>query len=215
MPQTPCPSCGAPHLDDVLAELERIRARLDVLEGQPRRPSSPATELTFLRFWSLYPRKAGKMDAARAWAQLRLADRSAALDAVARYSEIWASASEDRKTYIPYPSTWIRHRRWEDGAEEWERAAGHNRSQAPTVAPRALVGQNRTPDPTRDVDERSPEWVKETARALASPLRPEIPDDLVSAYVEWRQGKSVLPPPGWSGKLLAGWQTVRDEGAKK
>lgn len=208
MSQAHCPSCGAPPIADVLAELEQLRARVDALEGRKPVKASPATDFTFTRFWDAYPRKVGKMDAARAWAQLRLPERNAALDAVARYSTIWASAPDDRKVFIPYPSTWIRHCRWEDGEEEWKRAAlGTKAAPAPRVTA-ALVGQNRNPGPAREVTDDSPEWVRETARAIASTLRPDVPDELAAAYFDWRNGKDATPPEDWSMSLTLAWEEV-------
>ena len=67
------------------------------------------------RFWAMYPRKVDKAKAIRAWNRLR-ADRklmqtmSAALKAQIA-SEEWR---RDNGRAIPYPSTWLNNRRWED-----------------------------------------------------------------------------------------------------
>ena len=67
------------------------------------------------RFWAIYPRKVDKAKAIRAWNRLK-ADRklmqimSAALKAQ-RASEEWR---RDNGRAIPYPSTWLNNRRWED-----------------------------------------------------------------------------------------------------
>ena len=70
------------------------------------------------RFWAIYPRKVDKAKAIRAWNKLK-ADRklmqimSAALKAQ-RASEEWR---RDNGRAIPYPSTWLNNRRWEDELE--------------------------------------------------------------------------------------------------
>jgi len=66
-------------------------------------------------FWDAYPRKVGRADAERAWAQLDpdpalVAEVLAGL-ARARQSRQWA---QDRGRYIPNPANWLRGRRWED-----------------------------------------------------------------------------------------------------
>ena len=67
------------------------------------------------RFWAMYPRKVDKAKAIRAWNRLK-ADRklmqtmSAALKAQ-KASEEWR---RDNGRAIPYPSTWLNNRRWED-----------------------------------------------------------------------------------------------------
>ena len=67
------------------------------------------------RFWAIYPRKVDKAKAIRAWNKLK-ADRklmqimSAALK-TQRASEEWR---RDNGRAIPYPSTWLNNRRWED-----------------------------------------------------------------------------------------------------
>ena len=73
----------------------------------------------FERFWKLYPRKRDKLKALRAWDKLK-ADRklmqtmSAALKAQMATEE-W---QRDNGRAIPYPSTWINNRRWEDELEQ-------------------------------------------------------------------------------------------------
>lgn len=76
------------------------------------------------RFWAIYPRKVDKAKAIRAWNKLQ-ADRklmqimSAALKAQ-RASEEWR---RDNGRAIPYPSTWLNNRRWEDELEDFTPAA--------------------------------------------------------------------------------------------
>ena len=92
----------------------------------PKAPQGAAWEPEmFERFWKLYPRKRDKLKALRAWDKLK-ADRklmqtmSAALKAQMATEE-W---QRDNGRAIPYPSTWINNRRWEDELEDaGERAA--------------------------------------------------------------------------------------------
>ncbi len=73
----------------------------------------------FDRFYQLYPRKKDRAKAIRAWDRLK-ADRklmqtmSAALKAQMA-SEEW---QRDNGRAIPYPSTWLNNRRWEDETED-------------------------------------------------------------------------------------------------
>lgn len=85
----------------------------------PKAPQGAAWEpQMFERFWKLYPRKRDKLKAQRAWDKLK-ADRklmqtmSAALKAQMATEE-W---QRDNGRAIPYPSTWINNRRWEDELE--------------------------------------------------------------------------------------------------
>ena len=102
----------------------------------PKAPKGAGAEIwdkpAWDRFWAVYPRKVDKAKALRAWNKLK-ADRklmqimSAALK-TQRASEEWR---RDNGRAIPYPSTWLNNRRWEDevpaqprGAAPADRAAG-------------------------------------------------------------------------------------------
>ena len=69
----------------------------------------------FDRFWSAYPRKTAKPQAAKAFARLKpdeaLLDRMLAALAVHRQLDQW---TRDKGQFIPHPSTWLNGRRWED-----------------------------------------------------------------------------------------------------
>jgi len=88
-------------------------------EQPPKAPQGAGAEIwdkpAWDRFWAIYPRKVDKAKAIRAWNKLK-ADRklmqimSAALKAQ-RASEEWR---RDNGRAIPYPSTWLNNRRWED-----------------------------------------------------------------------------------------------------
>jgi len=70
----------------------------------------------FEKFWAAYPRKDAKVQAEKAFAKLcpneqLLADILAGIKR-AETSEQWR---KDEGKFIPYPSTWLNQRRWEDG----------------------------------------------------------------------------------------------------
>lgn len=73
----------------------------------------------FEAFWSAYPRKQAKKDAAKAWEKLNPADELQAklLAAVAlqSQSESWRAMGGK---FIPLAATWLNGERWEDGATE-------------------------------------------------------------------------------------------------
>jgi hypothetical protein len=64
-------------------------------------------------FWTAYPRKTGKAQAAKAWQKLKPADRDAALAALPEHVGFW-HRNGTATQYIPHPATWINGRRWED-----------------------------------------------------------------------------------------------------
>jgi len=91
----------------------------------------------FLSFWDLYPRKAAKGDAWKAWQMMAapkptMGQLESAIDE-AKDSKQWQA--EDGR-YIPMPSTWLRQRRWEDDDEAWKPApVGQGRQFVPNCGP--------------------------------------------------------------------------------
>lgn len=94
----------------------------------PKAPQGAGTDIwdkpAWDRFWAIYPRKVDKTKAIRAWNKLK-ADRklmqimSAALKAQSA-SEEWR---RDNGRAVPYPSTWLNNRRWEDEPTAFSPAA--------------------------------------------------------------------------------------------
>jgi hypothetical protein len=85
------------------------------------RTSSPKAlddDVVFARFWSVYPKRVGKLAARKVWTRLRpdaaLTDRIIA--GVERYAQTdqW---QRDAGRYIPNPATFLNQRRWEDEIE--------------------------------------------------------------------------------------------------
>lgn len=75
----------------------------------------PEDDPQWMRFWALYPRRAGKKNARKAWRALNpspaLVDRMIqALDWQVRQPQ-W---TKDGGAFIPYPATWLNGERWAD-----------------------------------------------------------------------------------------------------
>lgn len=70
-------------------------------------------EISFEDFYNLYPRKISRSNAEKSFKKLNKKDKSLAYDGIIKYNRFW----EENKTepqYIPYPSTWLNQKRWED-----------------------------------------------------------------------------------------------------
>lgn len=80
-------------------------------------------EMRFTRFWAQYPKKVAKVDARKAFMRLNPDDEllGVMLSALERHkaSEGW---TKDGGRFIPYPSTWINQRRWEDEIDAAEKS---------------------------------------------------------------------------------------------
>ena len=72
---------------------------------------------SFDEFWKLYPKKVGKAQAEKAWKKLKVDE--ALFDTMKKAIECQKRSKQWMdKQYIPYPSTWLNGRRWEDELEE-------------------------------------------------------------------------------------------------
>lgn len=122
---------------------------------------------------------------------------------------------------------WASYRRrgWE-GTKDWRAAAKTcfhrwRRDSRGRVAafrrPAPLVGahpQRGTGEGPREVTADSPEWVRAIWKALGSADRPDVPDELAAAVVEWRARKrGDEEPDGWRAGLEAAWDEVRRQDA--
>ncbi|MEE8607880.1 MAG: hypothetical protein V3S55_09755 [Nitrospiraceae bacterium] len=74
----------------------------------------------FEEWWSLYPRKVGKLVAKKAYVG---ADASAELllDRVTQFAAAVAEWPKSARCYVPYPSTWLHQGRWADDPATWKR----------------------------------------------------------------------------------------------
>lgn len=68
--------------------------------------------ITFEQFYAKYPRHIDRRAAERAFNRLSAKDRQAAYDGIERYRDTMWLGVETK--YIPYPSTYLNGRRWED-----------------------------------------------------------------------------------------------------
>ena len=71
--------------------------------------------VSFLQFWSEYPRKTGKQEALRIWRKLKpnteLHDR---IISALRQQKTWPEWTKDSGQFIPHPKTWLNRGSWED-----------------------------------------------------------------------------------------------------
>lgn len=101
------------------ADKKRTREEKRREDIEPPTPRRGVSEFPpgFDRFWSAYPRKVAKGQAAKAFARLRadeaLIGRMLAAVRQQSASEAWR---KDGGQFIPHPATWLNGRRWEDEA---------------------------------------------------------------------------------------------------
>ena len=99
---------------------EKVIANKDELTRKNIPPIVPhGDSVLFDRFWAAYPKKKDKQAARRAWKKLKpdlalCRVMSAALERQ-KESREWR---KEGGAYIPYPSTWLNGRRWEDEEPE-------------------------------------------------------------------------------------------------
>ena len=70
---------------------------------------------SFNRFWDEYPKKVAKQDAIKAWEKLR--PDASLVTGIMNGLFKWKSSDEWKRNegqFVPYPATWLNHRRWED-----------------------------------------------------------------------------------------------------
>lgn len=85
----------------------------------------PAETVSFEAFWSEYPRKVGRAEAAKAWARATRSSDGAVILAGLRAHLPDLLTKEAR--YQPHGATWLNQRRWEDPVER-QRPLGKNQS---------------------------------------------------------------------------------------
>jgi len=71
----------------------------------------------FKKFWDSYPRKIGKKKTLTIWQRMKPHERHSAISSLPAHikSEQWV---KDGGRFIPHPSTWLSHGRWEDVVEQ-------------------------------------------------------------------------------------------------
>ena len=91
-----------------------------------QRTSKPSTPVVgFESFWSAYPRKTAKPEALKSFTKINPDEQTLAkmLAAVER-SKLSTDWTKDNGQFIPFPSTWLNQRRWEDETEEAASVSG-------------------------------------------------------------------------------------------
>jgi hypothetical protein len=94
----------------------------------------------FSHFWKAYPRRVGKGAARKIWQKIKPdEDLLCRMIAAVERQKLSAQWQKDGGQYIPHPSTWLNHERWED---EYQTEA--DPTDTPTFTPR-----NPTPEELR------------------------------------------------------------------
>lgn len=86
------------------------------LRSETARGGSPPRAEDFERFWSVYPRKKGRVTAQKAWTKVKPEEVKRIITRVEinNHGE-WKGKDPQ---YIPYPASWLNGRRWEDQIEQ-------------------------------------------------------------------------------------------------
>ncbi len=98
---------------------ESKREEKDPLGSRGVRGEETPLDVKFASFWSAYPKKKQKSVAYRSFTKINpddglMATILSAIETQKRSSQ-W---TKDNGQYIPYPSTWLNQRRWEDEEEQ-------------------------------------------------------------------------------------------------
>lgn len=85
-------------------------------ESESRSPLSKVQQSRFDRWYKVYPRKAKRQAAVRAWAKITPAPTDALTEQMITKVEEWTGSDEwSDPQYIPHPATWLNDGRWTDG----------------------------------------------------------------------------------------------------
>ena len=117
----PCHNLSAP-----VKSPQKKRTEEKNVKKKQTKKSSSELDMLIERFWAVYPRKKGKQDAWRVWEKLN-PDKELCftMAAALKWQKCTAQWTEEGGKYIPYPATWLRHRRWEDEPDETPEAGGY------------------------------------------------------------------------------------------
>jgi len=149
----PGPTCGdedsrTPHGglgEDSLAERKGKEQGKEQGTGKGTPSPPPAGSASddpgpaFDEFWSRYPRKAGKSEAAKSWVKTMKAgvDSSLLLAAVKAHAD-YHQAVKTEQQFIPHASTWLNQKRYEDEPPPLPRAAA-----GPQTAPNEMTEEEK------------------------------------------------------------------------
>ena len=77
-------------------------------------------ETEFDGFWSIYPKKAGKQDALKAWKKLKPGhDLLAIIMTKLKAQSASHDWQKDGGKFVPHPATWLNGHRWEDEVKDF------------------------------------------------------------------------------------------------
>lgn len=111
----PAPADGVPSTDINCNQMisSDSECSRNPIQSEYETESNPNDAGAFDRFWSAYPKKAGKGAAQAAFKRITGVPVDVMLYAIEqqRHSRQW---QEDNGRYIPNPATWLNQRRWED-----------------------------------------------------------------------------------------------------
>lgn len=82
----------------------------------PKEKNEPVSTPEFERFWSLYPKKLSKLDAIKAFGQVKAAEHMAEIEKTLAWQVKSLDWTKERGQYVPHAGTWLRAKRWEDQA---------------------------------------------------------------------------------------------------
>lgn len=91
-------------------------------ENKPATRKAPArVNGSFATFWNAYPRKESRIEAEKAWSKINpdeglQGEILAAIERQKRDGCLVARATQDGRSTIPHPSTWLNGQRWKDEA---------------------------------------------------------------------------------------------------
>jgi hypothetical protein len=105
-PDENCPESG--HREDYVEDHGEDQLQMLTVPVSEKAPSDD-----FDAFWSLYPRKVGKEKARKVWGRLSKSVRADALWALPRHVGLWERRQVGAE-FIPYPTSWLNAKRWED-----------------------------------------------------------------------------------------------------
>lgn len=109
-------------------------------KGTGKGTARDATPDGFDVFWKLYPKKASRADALKAWAKLKPDEIGLAMNALPKHcmSDQWV---KDAGQFIPNAATWLNKKRWED--EVRPHVAGQSNAGAGSTGKPSLSEQVR------------------------------------------------------------------------
>jgi uncharacterized protein YdaU (DUF1376 family) len=103
---------------------------------EPKEKANAQNAVAFDAFWTAYPKKKDRKKSEQAWVKLKLTDEQAGeiLKKLAQ-QVMQPSWLKDDGQYIPYPTTYLNGRRWEDDLEPVVQTASAKNQLAPNVVP--------------------------------------------------------------------------------